>query len=73
MDPAVDQANAPVAIHYSAVPADPGEAQSTARDDGEPTDADPSAEGLADLESELYCSTREMGIGAVSFGPVDDD
>jgi hypothetical protein len=26
----------------------------------------------ADIESELLSSTREMGISAVGFGPVDD-
>lgn len=26
----------------------------------------------ADIESELYCSTREMGISPVGFGPDDD-
>jgi len=25
-----------------------------------------------DIESELYCSIREAGVGAVSFGPVAD-
>ncbi|HLM96056.1 MAG TPA: hypothetical protein VK283_07055 [Acidimicrobiales bacterium] len=28
--------------------------------------------GSEDIESELYCSTREAGVGVVSFGPVAD-
>ncbi len=28
--------------------------------------------GSEDIESELYCSTREAGVGALSFGPVAD-
>jgi hypothetical protein len=27
--------------------------------------------GSEDIESELYSSTREVGMGAVAFGPVE--
>ena len=39
---------------------DGGSAQDAGYDDSE------------DIESELYCSIREAGVGAVSFGPVAD-
>jgi hypothetical protein len=56
MDGVVDQAGTPVAS-----------------DTGDPVDDGTEAEsGLADIESELYFSTREMGISAVGFGPVAD-
>ena len=32
----------------------------------------PVLDSAEDIESELYCSTREAGVGALSFGPVDD-
>ena len=28
--------------------------------------------GSEDIEFELYCSTREAGVGTVSFGPIAD-
>jgi hypothetical protein len=56
MDHVVDQAGSPVTT-----------------DTGDPVDDGTEAEGgLADLESELYVSTREMGISTVGFGPVAD-
>jgi hypothetical protein len=57
MDRLVDQPGGSVATQNSGLD-----------DDGAVTeDAD-----QADIESELYCSTREMGISPVGFGPVDD-
>jgi hypothetical protein len=73
MDPLVDQATGPVATDQNAVPPDVAAAHSAPGDADNPVDSSPSAEGgLADIESELYCSTREMGYAAVSFGPVGD-
>jgi len=57
MDRSVDQASGTVATDRS----DPSETR-TAIEDSE----------SADIESELLASTREMGISAVGFGPVDD-
>ncbi len=38
-----------------------------------PDDSSPASDGATeDIEAELYCSAREAGVGAVSFGPVGD-
>lgn len=38
----------------------------------DPDEDDPVVDdGSEDIESELYSSTREAGMGAVAFGPVD--
>ena len=57
MDRSVDQASGPVATDESDSPD-----CRAAIEDSE----------SADIESELLSSTREMGISAVGFGPVDD-
>ena len=67
MDRSVDQATGTITTDQS----DPPE---TAVDDNtvvqDSTVVDDSES--ADIESELLASTREMGISAVGFGPVDD-
>jgi hypothetical protein len=57
MDRSVDQDSGPVVT-----------------DDSDPPDVSAAIEDSesADIESELLSSTREMGISAVGFGPVDD-
>jgi hypothetical protein len=61
MDRLVDQPGGSVATQKSSE-------KSSVDDDGVlPEEADQD-----DIESELYCSTREMGISPVGFGPVDD-
>jgi hypothetical protein len=57
MDRLVDQPGGPVTTRKSGLDDDGASSE----------DAD-----QADIESELYCSTREMGISPVGFGPVDD-
>lgn len=57
MDRSVDQGGGNGAVQSVAPAQDGGPA-----DDG----------GSEDIESELYCSTREAGVGAISFGLVAD-
>jgi hypothetical protein len=65
MDRLVDQAVGPGAAHNSGTTPDEAhieEAEIDATEDGD----------SQDIESELYCSTREAGIAAVGFGPLPD-
>jgi len=57
MDRLVDQPGGPVTTRINGLDDD---------------DASSEVADQADIESELYCSTREMGISPVGFGPVDD-
>ena len=53
-----------------AVPIDDG---APVDDGGSVDDSGPADDGGSeDIETELYSSTREAGVGAVSFGPVED-
>ncbi len=49
---------------------DPGGGSGPADESGPAEDAE--YDDSQDIESELYCSIREAGVGAVSFGPVAD-
>lgn len=63
MDRSVDQASGTVVTD----PSDPPETSAVVVDGAAIDDSE-----SADIESELLASTREMGISAVGFGPVDE-
>ncbi len=66
MDPTVDQSTGAVATETTEAertgPTGDSEGVGDQVEDGDQTD----------IESELYCSTREMGMSAVGFGPFGD-